>query len=48
MPSQSVVTAGLDPAVHVLLSRVLQRVDGRDKRGHDGMEVPRGSPFAPQ
>jgi len=27
--------AGLVPAIHVLLRRIIQDVDARDKRGHD-------------
>jgi hypothetical protein len=32
--SQSVM-AGLDPAIHVLLSKKEKDVDARDERGHD-------------
>ena len=31
--------AGLDPAIHVLLSKKSKDVDARDKRGHDDGEV---------
>ena len=38
--------AGLVPAIHVLVARTLKDMDARDKRGHDGGEVP--SPSHPR
>ena len=33
------VMAGLDPAIHVLLARLIKKdVDARHKAGHDGWE----------
>jgi hypothetical protein len=31
--------AGLDPAIHVLLTASVKDVDARDKRGHDGTSL---------
>jgi hypothetical protein len=35
----TIVMAGLDPAIHVFLSRAHKNVDARDKPGHDAVFV---------